>query len=85
MSTNEGWAISTLSGVPRYDTIWLKGLIQGQQVISLVDGGATYNFVDASVVARKGLQTEKFEGFTIAVADGYTMTCLEGYKIWRLN
>jgi hypothetical protein len=44
---------------------------------TLVDGGATHNFIDASLVARRGLHTEEFEGFHVAVADGYTMTCLE--------
>ena len=44
---------------------------------ALVDGGATHNFIDASLVARRGLRTEEFEGFHVAVADGYTMTCLD--------
>ena len=43
---------------------------------ALVDGGATHNFIDASLVARRGLRTE-FEGFHVAVADGYTMSCLD--------
>jgi hypothetical protein len=40
----------------------------------LVDGGATHNFIDASLVARRGLRTEEFQEFHVAVADGYTMT-----------
>ena len=40
-------------------------------------GGATYNFIDAALVAKRGLQTKEFEGFTVAVVDGYTMTCLD--------
>jgi hypothetical protein len=44
---------------------------------TLVDGGATHNFIDASLVARRGLRTEEFEGFHVAVADGYMMTCLD--------
>jgi hypothetical protein len=44
---------------------------------ALVDGGFAHNFIDASFVARRGLHTEEFEGFHIAVADGYTMTCLD--------
>jgi hypothetical protein len=44
---------------------------------ALVDGGATHNFLDASLVARRGLPMEDFEGFHVAVADGYTMTCLD--------
>jgi hypothetical protein len=44
---------------------------------ALVDGGATHNFIDASLVARRGLRTKEFEGFHVAVADGYTITCLD--------
>jgi hypothetical protein len=73
----KGGTIATLSGVPRYNTLRLKGLVQGQRMTTLVDGGATHNFIDASLVARRGLRTEEFEGFHVAVADGYTMTCLD--------
>jgi hypothetical protein len=68
--------IATLSGVPRYNSLRLKGLVQGHRMIALVDGGATDNFIDASLVARRGLHIEEFERFHVAVADGYTMTCL---------
>jgi predicted aspartyl protease len=73
----KGGTIATLSGVPRYNTLRLKGIVQGQRVTALVDGGATHNFIDASLVARRGLRTKEFEGFHVAVADGYTMTCLD--------
>jgi hypothetical protein len=64
----KGGTIATLSGVPRYNTLRLKGLVQWQRMTALVDGGATHNFIDASLVARRGLCTEEFEGFHVAVA-----------------
>jgi hypothetical protein len=73
----KGETIATLSGIPRYNTLRLKGLVQGQHMTDLVDGGATHNFIDASFVARRGLHTEEFEEFHVAVVDGYTMTCLD--------
>jgi hypothetical protein len=73
----KGGTIATLSGVPKYNTLRLKGLVQGQRMTTLVDGGATHNFIDASLVARRGLRTKEFEGFHVAVADGYTMSCLD--------
>jgi hypothetical protein len=73
----KGVTIATLFGVPRYNTLRLKGLVQGQCMTSLVDGGATHNFIDASLVARRGLCTKEFEGFHMAMADAYTMTCLD--------
>jgi hypothetical protein len=73
----KGGVIATLSGVPRYDTLCIRGIIQGQRAIALIDGGATHNFIDASLVSRQALQTEEFEGFDVAVADGHTVECLD--------
>jgi hypothetical protein len=73
----KGGTIATLSRVPRYNTLRLKGLVHGKHMTALVDGGATHNFIDASLVSRRGLRTEEFEGFHIAMADGYTMICLD--------
>jgi hypothetical protein len=44
--------IATLFGVPRYDTLGIKGIVQGQRAIALVDGGATHNFIDVASVSR---------------------------------
>jgi hypothetical protein len=63
----------TLCGVPRYDTLQIGGTIQGHQEIALIDGGATHNFIDASLVSRRALQTEDFEGFYVAVEYGHTV------------
>jgi hypothetical protein len=53
----KGGIIATLSGVPRYDTLCIRGIIQGQRTMALIDGGATHNFIDASLVSRRALQT----------------------------
>jgi hypothetical protein len=58
----KGGVIVTLSGVCRYETLRIRGIIQGKQEIALIDGGATHNFIDASLVLRWALQTEEFEG-----------------------
>jgi hypothetical protein len=73
----KGGTIATLSGIPRYNTLRLKGLVQGKCMTALVYGGATHNCIDASLVARRGLRTEEFEAFHVAVAYGYTMTCFD--------
>jgi hypothetical protein len=44
---------------------------------TLIDGGTTHNFIDASLVSRRALQTKEFEGFDIAVADGHTVECVD--------
>jgi hypothetical protein len=67
----------TLSGVPRYDTLQIKGTIQGHQEIALIDHGATHNFIDASLVLRPTLQIKEFEGFDVVVIDGHIVECLD--------
>ena len=62
-----GGVIATLSRVPRFHTLRVKGVAQGHRVGVLIDGGETRNFIDAAWVAKQGIPTEKFEGFTIAV------------------
>jgi hypothetical protein len=81
----KGGTIATLSRVLRYNTLRLKDLIQGKCMTTLVYGGATHNFIDVSLVARRGVHTMEFEGFHVAVADGYTMTCLDMILTWRSN
>jgi hypothetical protein len=73
----KGGVIATLSGVPKYDTLQIRGTIQGQQEISLIDGGATHNFIDTSLVSRRPIQTEELEGFDVLVEDGHTVECLD--------
>ena len=41
----------------------------------LIDGGATHNFIDCTLVERRGLPTEEFEGLTVVVAGGGHMEC----------
>jgi len=72
----KGGVIATLSGVPRYDTLRIKGTIQGQRAIALIDGGATHNFINASLVSRRALWTEEFGGFDVAIVDSHTVECL---------
>jgi hypothetical protein len=73
----KGVVIASLSSVPKYDTLQIRGTIQGQWAIALIDCGATHNFIDASLVSRRALRTEEFEGFDVVVADGHTMECLD--------
>jgi hypothetical protein len=73
----KGGVIVTFSVVPRYDILQIRGTIQGQRAIALINGGATHNFIDASLVSRWALQTEEFDGFDVAVVDGHTMKCLD--------
>ena len=78
-----GGVIATLSEVPRFHTVRIKGVVQGHKVCVLIDGGATHNFIDAAWVAKWGIHTEKFEGFIVAVADNNSMEC--NHWIHKIN
>ena len=67
--------IATLSGIPRFHTFQVQGVLQGQRCTVLIDDGATHNFIDSTLVERRGLPTEEFEGFTVVVAGGGCMEC----------
>jgi hypothetical protein len=73
----KGVTIATLSGTPRYYTFRVRGVLWGQCVTTLIDGGVTHNFIDATLVARRCMATEDFEGFNVVVADGFNMTCTQ--------
>lgn len=47
------------------------------RIIALINGGTTYNFVDAVVVVRRGIPTQEFEGFEVRIVDGYNMACTQ--------
>ena len=53
----------------------LRGVLVGHKVITLLDIGATHNFIDVKFVERRGINTEEFEGLRFKVANGYTLCC----------
>ena len=50
--TPEG-VIAMLSGIPRFHTLRVRGIVQGHRVGVLIDGGATHNFIDAAWVGEQ--------------------------------
>jgi len=67
--------ISTLSGTPRFHTFRVIGVLLGEGIIALIDGGETHNFIDASWITKRQMATEDFEGFSVAMDDGYNVSC----------
>jgi hypothetical protein len=41
----------------------------------LIDGGASHNFIDSTLLRRRHIPTVEFEGFKVGVACGSTMPC----------
>jgi hypothetical protein len=67
--------IASMSGVPKFNTFQMKGVVQGQWETMLINGGASHNFIDISMVESRHIPTVDFEGFLVEVAGGRTMAC----------
>jgi hypothetical protein len=67
--------ITSISGVPKFSTFRMRGVLQGQRITVLIDGGASHNFIDAALVNMRHLPIVEFEGFLVEVAGGHIMPC----------
>jgi hypothetical protein len=67
--------ISSMIGIPKFNTFRIKGVVQGKQATMLIYGGASHNFIDIAMVERRHLPTVEFEGFLVEVAGGRTIAC----------
>jgi hypothetical protein len=67
--------IATLSGVPKYYNFRVRDNVHGKRVMALVDGGATHKFIDPTLLTKRQILVEVFEGFDVVVVDGYNMAC----------
>jgi hypothetical protein len=67
--------ISSMSGVSKFNTFWMKGVSQGQRKKVWIDGGDSHKFIDIAMVERRHIPTVDFEGFLVEIAGGRTMDC----------
>jgi hypothetical protein len=67
--------MESISGLPRYHTFIVHGVLQGNKVTMLIDSGASHNFIDASLVDKQEISMEEFEGLTVIILGGYKMEC----------
>jgi hypothetical protein len=74
-AAGEKATLASISGVPKLNTFRIRGVLQGQRVSVMIDGGASHNFIDATLLKRRHIPTVEFEGFKVEVADGSTMPC----------
>lgn len=63
------------TSVPLPSAFRLKGLVEGQPCVAMLDIGAMHNFIHERLVSQCGLQVGEFARFRVRVADGYNFTC----------
>jgi hypothetical protein len=67
--------LASISGVPKFNTFRMRGVFQGKKVSVSIDGGASHNFIDSTLLKRRHIPMVGFEGFKVEVAGGSTMPC----------
>nr|GEU66312.1 transposon Ty3-G Gag-Pol polyprotein [Tanacetum cinerariifolium] len=65
-----------ISGTILPQTLRLPERIQNKDVVVLVDGGSTHNFVDQELVNRLGLQVDPTVNFLVVVANQEKLACM---------
>ena len=74
---NHDEIIASISSAPKFNSFKVRGVLQGHQIVVLIDSGATHNFIDASLVNKRQIPLEDFEGFSVMVADGRKIACTQ--------
>ncbi|GJZ88094.1 transposon ty3-G gag-pol polyprotein [Tanacetum coccineum] len=64
-----------ISGSITPQTLRLPGKIKNKEVVVLIDGGSTHNFVDQALVDRFGLVVERDTPFKVVVANREHVSC----------
>jgi hypothetical protein len=58
-----------------YNTIWIKGNCQGQNLIILINNGSTYNFIEEITTKEINAPISKTTLLAVTVANGNVMLC----------
>jgi hypothetical protein len=53
----------------------MRVVLQGESVLVLIDGGASHNFIDETLLNRRHIPRVEFEGFKVEVVGGSSMPC----------
>ena len=53
---------SHLTSIQREGSFRMRGVLAGQNIITLLDTSATHNFIDTRLVERHGIHIEEFDG-----------------------
>ncbi|KAJ0623068.1 putative retrotransposon gag domain, aspartic peptidase domain superfamily [Helianthus annuus] len=65
-----------LSGTVLPQTLRLAGKIKTKDIVVLVDGGSTHNFISQALVAQLGLTVDDNVKFEVVVANSDTLVCV---------
>jgi hypothetical protein len=64
-----------LAGTAQPQTFRVTGKVGNKELIMLIDGGSTHNFIDQSVVTKLGLQVVRGKTFKVTVDNKDVIEC----------
>lgn len=73
-------SLNAMLGISDAKSMRLKGIAQVREITTLIDCGATHNFVSHKVFNKLGIKMEKGKRFTVQVGDGYELQSRGIYK-----
>lgn len=70
-----------------FQTMRVRGLVQGKLIHILIDSGSTHNFLDQNFAKRVGCPLEKIPSQAFTVADGNHIPCNSICKkfVWAMS
>lgn len=68
-------SVNALVGNPTFQTMRVKGMVQGKPLHILIDSGSTHNFLDLAFAKKIGCPLEKIPFQAVTVADGNHISC----------
>lgn len=72
--------LAALLGAPQHHPFRVRVVLKGQKVILLIYSGATHNFINESLVRRRGVHAKELQGFDATMVDGNTIPCTRRVK-----
>ncbi|RWW06533.1 hypothetical protein GW17_00030132 [Ensete ventricosum] len=67
--------VPTLAGYSTLQKLKIKGFLEQQSVIVLIDTGSTYNIMSSKIAAHLMLQKEDYNGFEAKVTNVQILKC----------
>ncbi|KZV38810.1 hypothetical protein F511_32692 [Dorcoceras hygrometricum] len=63
------------SGMSQPQTLKLKGKIGGEEVVIMIDSGASHNFVSRTLIEKFGFEVDEAVRFGVCLGDGGKVQC----------
>jgi hypothetical protein len=68
-------SLHVITGIRTEDTMQLQVIIQGSELVALLDTGSTHTFINQKIAECLGLEFRPCSGLTVAVANGDKVAC----------